>query len=158
MQVEVVESEQIVSRWRLVACGMGPRDGGIVAGHWGSLSAGSPRGLVDLLLSAWWRRIVGAIDVGVLNPDEKGKLSSVCNNRYKQDLVASRHQRNAIVPCIPYRIHGMGSHLENTVEGKLLIDEEEEVTPVPGKVLDNTVGIELDPEIEQEQGYSSHPA
>jgi hypothetical protein len=52
----------------------------------------------------------------------------------------------------------MRSHLEDAVEGEFLIDEVEEVTPIPGVVFDDSMGIKLDPEVESDKGQATHPA
>lgn len=80
-----------------------------------------------------------------------------------------------IVSGVPNGVHGMRSHLENTIEGEVLVDKVEEIAPVcsscqsysflldlghltPGVILHNTMRIQLDPEVEEEEDGSSNPA
>lgn len=55
-------------------------------------------------------------------------------------------------------VHGMRRHLKDAVKGQLLVDEVEEVTPVPGIVLHYSMGIKLDPDVEHEQRDAYSPA
>lgn len=51
----------------------------------------------------------------------------------------------------------MRSKLEDSVECQVLVNEVEEVTPVPRKVLDNSMGVKLDPEIEADESHATDP-
>ena len=106
----------------------------------------------------WRRRVVRFLDVRVLNNGQKCKLSSMCNDGDEEHLVAGGHQGNAVEADIANRVHGMRSHLEDAIEGEFLIDEVEEVTPIPGIVFDDSMGIELDPEVESDEGQATQPA
>src|SRR5258708_33073235 len=55
------------------------------------------------------------------------------------------------------RVHRVWSHLEDTVEDETTADEEA-VAPVPAIVLDDVVGLGLDPPVERDEGETRDPS
>lgn len=52
----------------------------------------------------------------------------------------------------------MRSHLKDPVKGELLVNKVEDIAPVPCKVLDHSMGVELDPQVEEEQQDARGPS
>lgn len=77
----------------------------------------------------------------IFDQHEEGELSCMGNDGDEQDFIASGHQGDSVVARVADRVHRVGSHLEDSVEGQLLVDEVEEISPVPGIVLDYSVSI-----------------
>src|SRR5436190_16698597 len=99
-------------------------------------------------LSASWR-IVSLLDMRIFDKHEKRKLSRVRKDRDKKYLVTGCDHGNAVVSSIPNRIHGMRGHVEYPIEREFLINEIEEITPIPRKIFDYPVSIKLDPKVNQ---------
>src|ERR1700742_1224138 len=52
----------------------------------------------------------------------------------------------------------MRCHFKYAVECKFLVYEEEETPPVPCKVLYNSMCVEFNPQVKQEQNYTASPS
>ena len=52
----------------------------------------------------------------------------------------------------------MRGHLKDTVKSQLLINEIEEISPIPCVILHNSMCIKLDPKIKTEEAETSQPA
>ncbi|KAH9834296.1 hypothetical protein Tdes44962_MAKER01953 [Teratosphaeria destructans] len=75
----------------------------------------------------------------------------------EQHLVARGEHRDAVEARIPHRVHGVRGQLEDAVERQLLVDQEEEVSPVPGEVFDDAMGVQLHPQVEEDQQPAADP-
>ncbi len=51
----------------------------------------------------------------------------------------------------------MRGHFENPIKGQFLIDQVEEITPIPGVIFDYPMGVQLDPQIEDKEGHAADP-
>ena len=101
---------------------------------------------------------VHTVHVRVLEKHEEKQLRRVRRQRYKQHRVAAGEQRQAIVPRIANAVHWIRRHLVYTVKHKTLQAQKEAVAPVPRIVLDDSMGIHLDPYIEYDQQQAHDPA
>ena len=52
----------------------------------------------------------------------------------------------------------MIAHLENSVKDEILHTREERISPIPSVVLDDSMGINLDPEVEQHERSPADPS
>ena len=65
----------------------------------------------------------------------------MCYDRDEEDFVACSHQGDPVEAHVAYRVHWMRCHLEDAIESQRLVDEVEEVSPIPGKVFNDSVSI-----------------
>lgn len=107
---------------------------------------------------ARWRGVVDLVDVGILDQNQEGELSCMGDDGDKEYFVAGGHQGDTVVASVADRVHWVGCHLKDAIKGQFLVDEVEEITPVPGKVLDHSMGIEFDPKIKQHQDNAGGPS
>ena len=66
----------------------------------------------------------------------------------------------AVISSIANRVHWMRSNLVDSIKHQIVLGHQHPkgVTPVPCVILDDSMGIDLDPEIEEDQGPSKHPS
>ena len=152
-EVEVFEADEVVDRLRGVVIMSSSRRRNRVLGSdllqlATSLRLGPHTGL---------RRVIGLFDMRVLDDNQEGELGGMGDDGDEQDVVARSHHGDTIVTSVPDRVHGMRSQLKDAVESKFLLNEVEEVTPVPSIVLDNTMSIQLDPQVEANQCDANSP-
>lgn len=67
---------------------------------------------------------------GILDESEEDELGGVGSEGDKEDHVGGHHERDTIVTRISDGVHGVGSHLKDSIERQRLLDQEEKVAPV----------------------------
>jgi hypothetical protein len=84
---------------------------------------------------------------------QEDHLQEMAENSNQQDNVALGNQSEAIVTNISNRVHWMREHLKDTIENQLFVVDlpKEEITPVPGIILDGIMSIHFNPVIKQDQ-------
>ena len=91
-------------------------------------------GRVVFSLSGRWR-IVRLFNMRIFDVNEKDELGCMGNDRDEQHTIARSHHRDTVVSGVSYRVHRVRSHLEDSIEGQFLVNQVEEISPIPCIVL-----------------------
>mmetsp|Transcript_17231 Transcript_17231/g.28499 ORF Transcript_17231/g.28499 Transcript_17231/m.28499 type:complete len:302 (+) Transcript_17231:1087-1992(+) len=81
----------------------------------------------------------------VLDDAQEGDLHAMSKETDVKNDVGLGDETGSIKEGITNSVHRVREHGKDAIEGEVLVDEEEEIAPVPSKVLDDAIGITLGP-------------
>ena len=147
MQIQVLHSDDVVDRRRLAIRCQWWVSVDMARCRLSRLEFGRCKKVFRDILQAFLRgrRVVGLVNVGVLNNCQENQLRGVGNNGDEKDLVARSHHRDAVISSVADRVHGMRRQFKHAIECEFLVDKVEEIAPVPCEIFDDSVGIQFDP-------------
>mmetsp|Transcript_58896 Transcript_58896/g.105012 ORF Transcript_58896/g.105012 Transcript_58896/m.105012 type:complete len:304 (+) Transcript_58896:1052-1963(+) len=100
--------------------------------------------------------LVSFLDMRILDEYQEDHLTNVSKDRNPQHCIAVADHRVTVVETVSHSVHRMREHLEDAIEYKLLtIKQEEEITPIPSVLSENTVGVSLGPHTKDREGEAN---
>ena len=83
-------------------------------------------------------------------------MAGVGSKADEKDGVASDDKGKTVVAHVADGIHGVGCELKDAIKDEVSALEED-VTPVPAIILDDVVGLLLDPKVEEDEEDTGDP-